>query len=100
MANVLSMGKKAILIRTEAAMPTRDERERAGTWVTAFLQDGCRPCVEVTAAARDAGIAEKTLVRAKKLVRVQSVKLAGDHGVWVWCLHHHTASERRARYQP
>lgn len=64
-----------------------------------LLDDGVRPTTAVIATARECGISLATLRRAKKRGQVGCMKLAGDHGIWVWGLPHHIRAARRARYQ-
>ena len=71
-----------------------DERS-AGDEAAAFLADllaaGPAPAKKVKAAARDAGIADRTLDRAKKRTGVEAKREGfGADGVWYWAL---TATE-------
>lgn len=50
-------------------------------WLDTHLQDGPKPSKEVRAASEDAGIAWRTVQRAKTLLRVAAKKNAGE---WVW----------------
>jgi hypothetical protein len=65
---------------------TREERSELAEveeWLTDYLSDGDRPAVEVTSAARTAGISPATLRRAKSKVGAISVRV-GDR--WYWRL--------------
>ena len=65
------------------APPSR--AEKAVEWLEDYLKDGPRPAIQLTIDARKAGIAEKTLRRAKKLLKVESEK-EGPTGPWFWKL--------------
>jgi len=63
-------------------MPARD---RAGGWLREQLANGPRRASDLMTAAAEAGIPEKTLYRAKEILRVQSKKLqAGGTAEWYW----------------
>ena len=53
-------------------------------WLTDLLSAGPRPSSEVLAAARAAGITNRTLFRAKRILAVNSFK---DGAAWVWSPH-------------
>jgi hypothetical protein len=60
-------------------------RERAGEWLREFLSEGERRAAEVEAAARAAGIPERTLRRVKKTVGVVSAATSQEGKVeWWW----------------
>jgi hypothetical protein len=69
-----------------------DEDERAASdeaaaWLRDFLADGPRLTNDVLRAAREAGIAERTLRRVKRRVSVQAEKQKGKlTGKWCWVL--------------
>ena len=71
------------------AAPTGDTERGAFEEATALLRDslgsGPRSPVEVRKEAREAGISERTLDRAKAHLRVKSLK-SGFGGPWRWCL--------------
>ncbi|WP_165491819.1 AAA family ATPase [Egibacter rhizosphaerae] len=62
-------------------------RGEAETFLAATLEPGPRPAREIIAEASTAGIAERTLKRAKKRLDVRSNK-HGPDGTWSWSLPH------------
>jgi hypothetical protein len=70
-----------------AAPPTDSEERGVLTEAMDFLRDalteGATPALAVVKAAREAGIAERTLKRAKRELRCQSMK---DGAAWFWQL--------------
>jgi hypothetical protein len=57
----------------------------ASEFLALQLVAGPRPAEEIKAAARDAGVSEKTLERAKKRIGVESDRVGfGPEGVWYW----------------
>jgi hypothetical protein len=60
------------------APPRLSERERAREFLTAFLEDGPRTSQELWAAAQEQGLADRTLQRAKKELRISSVRVSVD----------------------
>jgi hypothetical protein len=66
----------------------RTERDEATEFLRAELEGGPRPAKEVKSAARDAGISDATLRRAKTQLRVVSERVggAGADGHWEWSL--------------
>ena len=52
-------------------------------WLLNCLAHGPQPALAVQSAARDAGLRLRTLQRAKRLLRVRSLKLA-LRGPWYW----------------
>lgn len=65
----------------------------AGEWIVEFLGDGEKPATEVWATAKAAGIAEKTLKRAKKEVGVVT---AQRDDAWFWRLPRSAVEEQMA----
>jgi len=57
----------------------------AKDFLSSALAQGARPAKDVEAEARQEGISERTLKRAKKELRVQSRK-CGMTGAWEWSL--------------
>jgi hypothetical protein len=53
----------------------------AMAWLRDYLGSGARPADDVRAAAKKAGIADRTLDRAKARTKVRSMKLATG---WAW----------------
>jgi hypothetical protein len=65
----------------------RSQREEAATWLREALADGPRPAKEILKEARRNGFTEVTLQRAKRDLRMQSVKTGfGKTGEWCWTL--------------
>lgn len=66
----------------------RLERDNAADFLTAELADGPRPVKEVKTAALDAGIAWRTIERAKARLDVETSRVggAGAAGHWEWWL--------------
>jgi hypothetical protein len=64
----------------------RGAREEAQEFLRLELAQGPRPAREIAKAARDAGIKERTLDRAKQKLRVRSEREGGigGEGVWFW----------------
>jgi hypothetical protein len=63
----------------------RIARERAAEWLREFLLNGPRRSTDVQLAANAAGIAIKTLNRAKEFLRIQSEAVReGDKTIWWW----------------
>jgi hypothetical protein len=60
-----------------------DALSEAARWLADRLQPGPQPAAAVLAGARAVGICERTLRRAKRLLRVHSERLAD---VWAWSL--------------
>ncbi len=71
-----------------AGLPARAgsrTRERAAEWLRGFLTDGARRATDVQAAARAAGIPERTLTRVKATVGVRSDAVKENGKVeWWW----------------
>ena len=65
--------------------PDSSAKDEAMTFLRDILANGAQPAKAVLAAARDAGIAERTLHRAKKTLGIVSGKPSFDDG-WVWIL--------------
>lgn len=63
----------------------RSERDEASTFLREELRDGPRPTKDVVQAARDAGISQRTLERAKADLGVSSRKAGFGRG-WEWHL--------------
>ncbi len=63
----------------------RSGRDEAESFLVDMLADGPMPAKEVRRLAEEAGVAERTLMRAKKRLGVQSTK-AGLAGAWSWSL--------------
>ncbi len=66
-----------------AATPARDAAE---AWLEEALAGGARPARELYAEAEAAGIAERTLKRAKGRLGVETEKRGGMNGGWYWSL--------------
>jgi hypothetical protein len=65
----------------------RSALDEAADWLRYFLADGPRPSSEVMRAAKAAGIAERTLRRAKERCGVDAKKAEGTlEGGWCWAL--------------
>lgn len=63
----------------------QSKRDEAVHFLRIELESGSVPTLEIKARARNAGIADKTLIRAKEKLGVQSAK-EGYQGQWVWRL--------------
>lgn len=90
-AKITWLGTSDQTARTLLAAPSDDEErnaiDEAKDFLLSLLADGPIEAKQVKAEARDAGIAERTLARAKQLLAVQAVKSGfGDSGKWLWCL--------------
>ena len=71
-----------------AKSPAAGARDAAAEWLQAYLADGPRLKGELSVDSANAGIAEKTLDRAKQQLGVVSRK-RGMGGPWLWCLPNH-----------
>lgn len=79
------------------------ERERAADLLAELLADGPMPATEVQRHAAEAGISERTLDRAKAVLRIRSRPTGrpGQPGVWVWDLAKDANTGRRMpTFQP
>ena len=90
-AQIAWLGPSEQTARTLLAAPTdSDERtalDEAKEFLRDLLADGPVEAKRVKAEARDAGIAERTLARAKQLLGAQAEKTGfGDEGKWTWRL--------------
>ncbi|MDO8879987.1 MAG: AAA family ATPase [Coriobacteriia bacterium] len=74
-ADVLSLGNEE----------ERTARDEAAAFLREILADGEMPARDVKRLAREADIAERTLARAKRELKVESRQL-GHHSGWVWSL--------------
>jgi putative DNA primase/helicase len=63
----------------------RTERDEAADFLLAELADGPRPVKELKAEAKNAGITEITLQRAKSKLGIKASK-TGYQGAWTWSL--------------
>jgi hypothetical protein len=63
----------------------QNQREEAAAWLKEVLGKGPQPAKKVLREARENGISEGTLLRAKRGLGVKSVKTAYD-GPWCWTL--------------
>ncbi len=81
--------------------PQKPEKETAATEAEDFLSDfldkGERPATEVSAAAKEKGISEKTLNRAKKNLQIQSKKKSDG---WVWRLRRKEDGQKGTAQKP
>lgn len=90
-AKITWLGMSELTAKSLLAAPSDGEEktalDEAKDFLRDLLSDGPVEAKQVKAEARDAGIAERTLARAKQLLAVQAVKSGfGDTGRWVWCL--------------
>jgi hypothetical protein len=69
----------AALVRT---LPVLSAGAKAEAWLRERLKDAPLPALQVIAEAKAAGIAEATLVRAKKRIGARSFR--PDRGQWLW----------------
>jgi putative DNA primase/helicase len=77
----------ADLLAAEPGAGDRGAREEARLFLRTALGGAARPAREVVAAAREAGIAERTLKRAKQKEGVVALRRGfGEGSVWVWRL--------------
>ncbi len=60
--------------------------EEARSFLTVLLKTGPAAAMEVIRQAQEAGIKEKTLLRAKKLLDIRVFREGGSHGRWIWGL--------------
>jgi len=79
-------------VRRDAAEALNNEnpeelhgRKEAASWLRELLADGPVEAGEIRRAARDNGIAERTLWRAKKAAGIEALKTGFSKG-WVWAL--------------
>lgn len=79
-------GAHALLARPDHE--ERTERDDALDFLRVELADGARPAKDVKREARDAGISDRTLARAKAELAVESQRVggAGGAGHWEWSL--------------
>ncbi len=77
----------------------RSELDEASDFLTDVLGDGSRTVREVTAGARAAGIAERTLWRARRALGVESRRVGGiaDKGSWLLTLPINGANGRHSQ---
>ena len=77
------------LLAAVASTEERMDRDAAVDFLRSELENGPRPVKEVRAAAKDAGISDRTLDRAKSQLRVKSERV-GEHGRggghWEWSI--------------
>ena len=70
--------------RSEVALKASNAR----LWLETLLYDGPKPAREIIQAAKQDGICEPSLRRAKRYHRIKSVKRGGRQGgygaVWLW----------------
>jgi AAA domain len=68
------------------AVRAKRPRERAAEWLKDELANGPRKAAELIAEAKKRGIPEKTLQRARRMLRVQSRQSARPDGLnqWIW----------------
>ena len=71
---------------------TRSARDEAVEWLQATLANGPVATKHVQRQAREAGIADRTLRRAKVTLRVVSEQDRSENGItgWNWCLPGHS----------
>lgn len=60
--------------------------EEAKHFLKVLLKTGPAAAMEVLRQAQEAGIKEKTLLRAKKLLDIKVFREGGSHGRWIWGL--------------
>jgi hypothetical protein len=73
------------LLDGESDAEERLPREEAEDFLREELAHGCRPAKDVQRAAKDAGIAARTLDRAKRRLRVSARRQGfGDGSRWTW----------------
>lgn len=86
------------LLSTDAS---GEDRTTAQDKAEAFLRDALskepRPVKEVTEASMKANISERTLKRAKSALRIESWKIGGRDGFWMWALPTDTAKEAETK---
>ena len=81
---VVDVHASELLVDSPAAVRPRQVAEE---WLTEFLSEGPRRASDVYAAAEEAGIAERTLKRAKTALAVDSERIGfGPDGHWWWSL--------------
>lgn len=76
---------EALYEQSQAAKGSTNAREKAKALIEEQLADGPKPAADIEAAAREKGISERTLKRAKSEVGVVSQK-DGYQGAWTWAL--------------
>ena len=84
----IAWGEEVTITADEALSPPDEERgamDEAREFLAALLADGPIPAGQVKGEARAAGIAERTLKRAKAALKVEARK-AGMRGGWEWVL--------------
>ena len=66
---------------------TENKVGKATSYLRKLLKDGPMPSSKVKHRTKKAGISSRTLDRAKKQLRIKSVKQGfGDEGIWMWSL--------------
>lgn len=73
----------------ESAGDTADKPDALGEavdWLAMVLSDGPKPAKQLVGEAKEVGIADRTLKRAKSLLKVYAVKDTGERGKWCWAL--------------
>jgi RecA-family ATPase len=64
----------------------KSEKQDAISFLNTVLNDGEKPVKDIQAEARQIGISEKTLQRAKSALKIKSRKEDFKDGKWFWCL--------------
>ena len=72
-------------IRAASPQKPKPKLEEAKNWLTGFLDNRSVSADDVVRAAKEAGIAQKTLERAADVLKVKKNKLGMDRG-WTWSL--------------
>jgi hypothetical protein len=82
---------KRVDISADEALTMPDPEEtscvrEAMDWLTTTLAYGSMPAKEIIPLAKEVGIAERTLRRARETLGIQPEKEPGKSGVWIWVL--------------
>jgi putative DNA primase/helicase len=73
------------LLAAEAPFGAANAEEEARAFLRATLSDGALPATAIRAAAREVGISERTLKRAKQREQVEVVRQGfGEGSLWLW----------------
>lgn len=75
---------EALLASGHGNIENAPQLEEARTFLREVLKTGPMPMLDILRESQEAGIKEKTLYRAKKLLDIHVFRDGGTHGRWVW----------------
>jgi RecA-family ATPase len=78
---------RASMILSTPDTGQRSAADECARFLSAYLEDGARPSVEVIAAARRSGFSERTIDRAKIRARIKAYRVGfGTAAKWMWTI--------------